>query len=166
MTRKRSSYRARGVNPSAHLVAMQGAARLSLDDRTVWALQLDGAIQAVRVARAAESDWRCIFDCVNLVEEWCRMRLARDEDGVVERAQEAIVGILDRQRTTGTRAARAAELQALQALQQAWIDLLAGVTHAERFRAEERVARRVQAAVRGCMGPGVRVIEPVNGVHA
>lgn len=166
MSRKRSRYRPRGVNLSAHVMAMHGAARLSVDDRTVWALQLDAAIQAVRVARAGESDWCCIFDAVNLIEEWCRMKIARDDDGLVERAQEAIVAILDRQRTTGTRAARAAELQALQALQQAWIDLLAGVTHAERFRAEERVARRVQAAVRGCMGPGVRVIEPVKGVHA
>jgi len=166
MTRKRSSYRARGVNMAAHLVAMQGAARLSLDDRTVWALQLDGAIQAVRVAQAAESEWRCIFDAVNLVEEFCRMRLARDDGGVVERAQDACVAILDRQRASGTRAARAAELQALQALQLAWIDLLAGVTHAERYRAEERVARRVQAAVRGCIGPGVRVVEPVRGVRA
>lgn len=166
MSRKRSSYRPRGVNLSAHLMAMHGAARLSVDDRTVWALQLDAAIQAVRVARAGESDWCCIFDAVNLIEEWCRMKIARDDDNLVERAQEAIVAIHDRQRATGTRAARAAELQALQALQQAWIDLLAGVTHAERYRAEERVARRVQAAVRGCMGPGVRVIEAVEGVHA
>ena len=158
--RKRSTYRPRGINPAAHLVAMQGAARLSLDDRTVWALQLDGAIQAVRVARAAESDWRCIFDAVNLVEEFCRMRLARDEGGVVERAQEACVAILDRQRATGTRAARAAELRALQALQEAWIDLLAGVTHAERFRADERVARRVRAALAGQAPAGAQVIEP------
>ena len=158
--RKRSTYRPRGVNPAAHLMAMQGAARLSLDDRTVWALQLDGAIQSVRVARAAESDWRCIFDAVNLVEEFCRMRLARDEGGLVERAQEACVAILDRQRATGTRAARAAELQALQALQEAWIDLLASVTHAERFAADERVARRVRAALAGHAPAGARVIEP------
>jgi len=158
--RKRSAYRPRGVNPAAHLVAMQGACRLSLDDRTVWALQLAGAIDAVRRAQAAEADWRCIFDCVNLVEEFCRMRLARDEGGVVDRAQKACVAILDRQRATGTRAARAAELQALAALQEAWINLLAGVTHAERFAAGERVARRVRAALAGHAPQGARVIEP------
>lgn len=141
-------------------MAMQGACRLSLDDRTVWALQLAGAIDAVRRAQAAEADWRCIFDAVNLVEEFCRMRLARDEGGVVACAQEACVAILDRQRATGTRAARAAELQALAALQEAWIDLLAGVTHAERFAADERVARRVRAALAGHAPQGARVIEP------
>lgn len=158
--RKRSAYRPRGVNPAAHLVAMQGACRLSLDDRTVWALQLAGAIDAVRRAQAAEADWRCIFDCVNLVEEFVRMRLARDDGGVVERAQEACVAILDRQRATGTRAARAAELQALAALQEAWIFLLENVTHAERFAAGERVARRVRAALAGHAPQGARVIEP------
>ena len=158
--RKRSAYRPRGVNPAAHLVAMQGACRLSLDDRTVWALQLAGAIDAVRRAQAAEADWSCIFDCVNLVEEFVLMRLARDDGGVVERAQEACVAILDRQRATGTRAARAAELQALAALQEAWIFLLENVTHAERFAAGERVARRVRAALAGHAPQGARVIEP------
>ena len=158
--RKRSAYRPRGVNLRAHLMAMQGACRISLDDRTVWALKLDGAIGAVRRARATEADWSLIFDAVNLVEEFCRMRLARDEGGVVERAQEACIAILDRQRATGTRAARAAELQALAALQEAWIFLLENVTHAQRFAADERVARRVRAALAGHAPEGARVIEP------
>jgi hypothetical protein len=40
MTRKRSTYRPRGVNPTAHLVSIRGAALLTRDDRTVWALQI------------------------------------------------------------------------------------------------------------------------------
>lgn len=158
--RKRSCYRPRGVNPLAHLTALQGAARLSLDDRTVWALELAGAIDAVRQARAGEGEWTAIFDAVNLVEEFCRMRLARDQGGLVQAAQDACVAVLDRQRDSGVRAARAAELQALAALQEAWIDLLAGVTHAERFEAGERVARRVRAALAGNGPRGARLVQP------
>ena len=50
--RKRSTYRPRGINPTAHLMAIHGAALLSKDDRTVWALELRGALDAVREARA------------------------------------------------------------------------------------------------------------------
>ena len=48
----------------------------------------------------------------------------------------------------------------LAALQEAWITLLEGVTHAERFQADERVARRVRAALAGHAPQGARVIEP------
>lgn len=158
--RKRSAYRPRPINPLAHQMAMHGAAKLTASDRLIWAVELDEAIGAVRRGAVGDAHWRVIFDAVNLVEEFVRMRLARDEHGVVQAAQEACVAILDRQRTTGKRAARAAELQALSALAMAWIDLLKGVTHAECDAAEERVARRVRAALAGQAPEGARVIQP------
>jgi len=156
--RKRSTYRPRGVNPTAHLVAMRGAALLSRDDRTVWALELRGALDAVREARATKAHWDTVFDSVNLAEELVRVRLASDPSGVISDAQQACADIIQRQQTTGTRAARAGELAALWDLEAAMIDILAGITHAERFRAEERIRARIAAALAGGM-PGAIVVE-------
>ncbi len=159
--RKRSKYRPRPVNPEAHLVAMMGAAWLSRNDQTVWALQIDSAVTAVARGQAGEAEWRCIFDSVNLVEELVRMRLASDPAGLVQAAQDACLAILDRQRDSGKRAVRAGELAALQELRAAWVSLMANITQGERFRAGEAVARRVRHALAGGM-PGARMVEPLK----
>jgi hypothetical protein len=156
--RKRSAYRPRGINPTAHLVAIHGAALLSKDDRTVWALQMRGALDAVREARASKAHWDTIFDSVNLAEELVRARLASDPSRVISDAQQACADIIQRMQTTGTRAARSGELAALWDLEAAMIDILAGITHAERYRAEERIRARTRAALAGGM-PGATVID-------
>ena len=158
MTRKRSSYRPRGVNPTAHLVAIHGAALLGRDDRTIWALQMRDALEAVARGKAQRQHWGVIFDSVNLAEELCRMRLASDPDGVIAGAQAACAEIIQRQQTTGTRAVRAGELAALRCLEVAMIDILATVTHSERFRAEETIRARTRAAQAGGI-PGAVVID-------
>jgi hypothetical protein len=160
MSRKRSRYRPRGINPQAHVMAMQGAALLSLADRERWALQLLLALDDVRRGQAGEQAWTEIFNTINLAEALVLQRVARDPQGTVRAAQDACVAILERQRTTGTRAARAGELAALRELQAAWVDLLGGITHSERFAAEELVQRRTKAALAGGMGPAVMVVEP------
>ena len=161
MTRKRSRYRPRPVNPEAHLVAIQGASLLSLDDRARWALTLDAAIQAVRTGTATEADWRTLFDAVNLVEQLVLMRLARDPAGLVQAAQDACTAIIDRQRTSGVRAARAAELGALADMRAAWVTLMDGITHAQRFAADEAVARRVRRALAGAE-PTARLVQALE----
>ena len=160
MTRKRSKYRPYGVNPSAHLVAIQGAAWISRDDQTVWALALDDAVRAVARGQATQAHWREIFDSVNLVEQLVLMRKAQDPDGLVQAAQNACLAMIDRQRTTGTRAARASELAALDALRAGWVTLMGGITQSERYQAGEAVARRVKAALAGGVA-GARVVEAV-----
>ena len=160
MTRKRSKYRPYGVNPSAHLVAIQGAAWISRDDQTVWALALDDAVRAVARGQASQAHWSEIFDSVNLVEQLVRMRKAQDPNGLVQAAQDACVAMIDRQRDTGTRAARASELAALDALRAGWVTLMGGITQAERFEAGERVKRRVRHALAGGM-PQARVVGAV-----
>ncbi len=159
--RKRSKYRPKPVNPTAHLVALMGVAWLSQDDQTAWALQIDAAVTAVARGKATEADWRCIFDSVNLVEELVRMRLASDPAGLVQTAQDACVAILDRQRGQGTRAVRAGELAALQELRAAWVSLMSGITQAERFRAGEAVEKRTRQALAGGL-PGAKVIQPLG----
>ena len=159
MTRKRSTYRPRGVNPTAHLVAITGAALLSRDDRTVWALQMYDALDAVARGKAQRQQWGVIFDAVNLAEELVRMGLAADPDGIISGAQAACAEIIRRQQATGTRAVRAGELAALRCLEVAMIDILAAVTHSERFRAEERIRARTREAQAGRI-PGATVIDP------
>jgi uncharacterized protein (UPF0147 family) len=165
MTRKRSKYRPRGVNPTAHLVAMMGVSWLSRDDQTLWALAIDDAVRAVARGQASQAHWREIFDAVNLVEQLVIMRKAQDPHGLVQAAQDACEAILDRQRATGVRAARAAELAALHELRAGWVELMSGISQAERFAAGEAVAHRVRRALAGGE-PGARVVHPPQEVTA
>lgn len=158
MTRKRSTYRPRGVNPTAHLMAITGATLLGRDDRTVWALQMYDALDAVARGKAQRQHWGTIFDAVNLAEELTRMGLAADPDGIIREAQEACAEIMRRQQATDTRAVRAGELAALRCLESAIIDILAAVTHSERFRAEERIRARAATARAGGIA-GAEVID-------
>lgn len=156
--RKRSKYRPRPVNPQAHLVAIQGAAWLSVDDQTVWALEMDAAITAVARGQATSREWKVIFDSVNLVEALVRMRRAHDPCGLVDAAQEACVAILDRQRDTDSRAVRASELAALHDLRAGWVTLMSGITQSDRFQAGELVQRKVHHALAGGI-PQARIID-------
>jgi uncharacterized protein (UPF0147 family) len=165
MTRKRSRYRPRGVNPTAHLVAIQGVSWLSRDDQTLWALAIDDAVRAVARGQASQAHWREIFDAVNLVEQLVIMRKAQDPHGLVQAAQDACEAILDRQRATGVRAAHASELAALHELRAGWVELMSGITQAERFAAGEAVAHTVRRALAGGE-PGARVVHPPQEVTA
>jgi hypothetical protein len=144
---------------------MMGVSWLSRDDQTLWALAIDDAVRAVARGQASQAHWREIFDAVNLVEELVRMRKAQDPHGLVQVAQDACEAILDRQRATGVRAARASELAALHELRAGWVELMSGITQAERFAAGEAVAHRVRRALAGGE-PGARVVHPPQEVTA
>ncbi|MFO0439146.1 MAG: hypothetical protein ACK51Q_00625 [Betaproteobacteria bacterium] len=161
MTRKRSRYRPRGVNPTAHLVAIQGVAWISRDDQTLWALAIDDAVRAVARGQASQAQWRDILDAVNLGEQLVIMRTAHDPGRIVQAAQDACVAILDRQRETGVRAARASELAALHELRAGWVELRSGITQAERFAAGEAVQHRVRRALAGAE-PAARLVQPLE----
>lgn len=156
-TKPRKAYRPGRVNPLAMLAAMQGAALLTLDDRLTWQNELHDALTAVRTGTAKKAQWAALFDAINITEELCRMRLAQDTANVVGTAQDAVAAILDRQRDTGVRAARASELQALRELVSEFADLMAGITHRDKFAAEARVAERVRRVL--AQPDGVRVID-------
>jgi hypothetical protein len=118
-------------------------------------------VRAVARGQASQAQWREIFDAVNLVEELVRMRKAHDPGRIVQAAQDACEAILDRQRATGVRAARAAELAALHALRAGWVELMSGITQAERFAAGEAVQHRVRRALAGAE-PTARVVQPLE----
>jgi hypothetical protein len=161
-TRKpRKAYRRRPLNNLATLMAMQGACLLSVEDRMGWQDLLHDALTAVRTGVADRAQWASLFDAINLVEELCRMGLAKDTADVVPTAQAAVCAILDRLQATGVRSARAAELQALRDLVSAFADLMAGITHKERFDAEARVAERVRRVLsqKPAAGADVRIFD-------
>lgn len=155
--KRNKRYRPYGINLTVHEVAIQGASRLSLDDRLAWGLALEAAISAIRTATATEADWSTVFDGVNLVEQLVRMRLAPDTDGLVQAAQDACVAITDRQRATGVRAARATELAALTDLRASFVGLMDGISHSERLAADNAVKRRRHHALAGGI-PGARLV--------
>lgn len=158
---RRKAYRPRPVNPEAHLVAIQGVSWLSQDDQVKWALDIDDAVRAVARGQASQAHWREIFDAVNLVEQLVIMRKAQDPHGLVQAAQDACEAILDRQRATGVRAARASELAALHELRAGWVELMSGITQAERFAAGEAVQHRVRRALAGAE-PAARLVQPLE----
>lgn len=156
MRKKKATPRGH-INPMAHLTTMMGVSLLSKDDRTVWALEMRAALDAVREAKATRDHWNTIFNSVNLAEEFSRMGLVTDPDGILKEAERACEQIIKRQKT-GVRSVRASELSALRALESAMIDVLGSVTNSERFNAEERVRARMQAALNGSV-PGAVVLE-------
>lgn len=158
--RKRSAYRPRGINPTAHMMAMQGACRLNADDAAQRAVRVRMALDVISRGRGTTADWRELFDAVNLAEELVRMRLVpREAQDTVSQVQAVVVAVLDRQRATGTRALRAPELATLRDFSADWADVCGGITHRELFEAEERVARRVRRVLAGHVHAGERVVE-------
>ena len=150
-SRPRKKYRPFGVNFQSHIVAMHGAALLSLDDRTTWAVELDAAITDVGRGVATLEQWDAIFAAVALAEQLVRDGVARDTGGVIAAAQQACIDILGR---TSSRAVKASELAALRDLQANWVALLDNITHTQKSQAEERIAIRKKSS------PNVKVKQP------
>jgi hypothetical protein len=146
--RKRSSYRPRHVNPTAHLMAMMGACALSRDDVLIRADNLRAKVELVAQGKATQDDWRWIFDCLNAVEELCLMKIARGLE-VVESVQELMAEVLDRQKTTGTKALRASELAALRDFAADYTAILSGVTQQQYMTAQRRVEDRIRRVLSG-----------------
>ena len=141
--RKRSSYRPKGSNPKAYLMAIQGAAKLDITDVLKFVAPLDAAVEAARQAKATKEHWQSVFNAINLVEELVRKKVAQDEDGAIEGIQQAVIDALDRLKRTGSKTLKAQEINALMDLLGLYSELLAGITHSELFDAQEKVSRRI-----------------------
>jgi hypothetical protein len=67
----------------------------------------------------------------------------KDPDGIAAQAEQTCIAILDRYGKR-TRAVRAQELSDLRVMYQAWSAAISSITQAEKFQAEERIARRLE----------------------
>lgn len=160
--RKRSSYRPKGVNPTAHLMAMMGAAALSPTDVLIRAERVRLAVDQACMGQATPADWRQVFDAVNMAEQFIRMRIAQGKE-VVEDLQTKIEAIHDRQRATGTRALHADERATLRDFAADYATILSGVTQQQYMQAQRGVEERVRRILSGERIPAsVRVVEAVE----
>ena len=146
--RKRSSYRPKGVNPLAYKMAMQGAQCLSVSDALVRAERVRLAVEDAAQGKATVSQWRDIFDAVNMSEAWMRARVATGLD-MIEALQQSIETIMDRQKATKTTALYAHELAALRDFAADYAGLLQGVTHQEYYQAQTMVENRTRRILAG-----------------
>lgn len=140
----------------AHIMAMQGVAKLSVDDVLRFVFPVDIAVKNARDGTIDKQGWQSIFDAINMLEALIRMRVAHDEDQMIYDWQQAIIEILNRTRETGVKALEPEEVEMLMELRAVYADVLAGITHSQYYNALETVHRRL---VR------VRGQRPSKGVH-
>jgi len=157
----RKRYRPRGVSPISWQIAIQGSCLLSKADQDSRVNLLADAIEKIGKGEGTKQIWQAVFDCMNMLEAFSRMpKVMRNANDYIESMQAVIVGLLDRQKQTGTKALYPSELADLRGLVEVWRDLLSTVTHAEYFQAEERTHQRLKAIL-GSKTRGVRVVEVV-----
>lgn len=158
----RKKYRPYGVNPTAHLMAMMGAAAMSKADVIQRASNLRDAVEAASRGQADKAAWRLVFDCINVVEQLARMKVVQGLD-VIEELQATVAGVMDRQRETGTRALRASELAALRNFAADYTAILSGVTQQQYMQAQKGVEDRIRRILSGERIPAsLRVVEAVE----
>lgn len=139
--KKRSKYKPKPINPQAHVLAMLGAARLSVTDVLKWSEPVRVAVEDVAKGVATVQSWREIFDAVNVTEELIRAKVAQ---GCIEDVQAVMVAVLDRARATGVKAVRASELAELRGFASDYATVLSGVTNQQLDQAVTAVRSRVQ----------------------
>jgi hypothetical protein len=155
----RKKYRPYGVNPTAHVMAMMGAACMSKTDALTRADRLAQCVEKASRAEASLNDWRHLFDCVNITEELCKAKVAQGLE-VIEALQVVIADIHDRHKATGTRSLRAAELAALRDFAADYAAIISGVTQQQYMQAQCKVEDRVRRILSGERIPAsVRVVE-------
>jgi len=159
--RKRSSYRPRNVNPTAHVMAMMGAACLSKDDVIKRGMNLRDAVERASRAQATKDDWRLIFDCINVIEQLARMKVVQGLD-VLEALQATVLQIMDRQRSAGIKALRSSELADLRGFAADYATVLSGVTQQQYMNAQRAVEDRIRRLLSSETIPAsVHVVEAV-----
>ena len=156
--RKRSSYRPKGANPLAYLVGLQGASLLSKEDAIVLTMPVHLAVDAIRMGKATNEEWRTVTCAINVTEELIRMKVAQDADGAIEALQETISSAHHRIRATNSPTLWGDEVRALLDFAATYSELLSGVTQSELFQAQDRTYQRMLRVLGGQKQVGVRVL--------
>ena len=154
----RKKYKPRHVNPTAYLLAFQGAALLSENDRLQRTNRIAAAVEVACMGAATRDHWALIVDSLNMAEMFARHKVAAGLDAIYA-MQETVETILDRQKATGQKALRREEQEDLRAFAEAYAELLAGVTHRQYFQAQEAAENRARRILAGERIPAGRVLE-------
>ena len=156
----RKKYKPQPVNPTVYLLAMQGASRLSEQDRLERTNRLATAIEVACMGCAERQHCALIVDSLNMAEMFARHKVAAGMEAI-EELQVVVETILNRQRDTGAKALRRDEQESLRAYAEAYTELLAGVTHRQYFLAQQAAENRARRILAGERVPAGRVIEVV-----
>lgn len=144
---KRKAYRPKQVNPSAHIVAFQGAFTLSKPDQLKQAMNLATAVSNISKTGGLKEDWMIVFDVINVCNVTnAEGRLMNGGDDFIDGCMDMVTEAMER-RKDGILSLRASELQMLRDLQTLWADLLSTMTYSDWARITKRTALRVAAAV-------------------
>lgn len=155
---RKKKYKPRPINPLAYKVAMQGAAKLTVDDVLRFVLPVDVAVNNARKGEIDKQGWQSIFNAINMLEAFIRMKVAFDKDGAIEHLQQTIITILDRTKQRGTKALYAEEISVLMDLRAMYAEVLAAVTHSQFFDAEEIVQKRLSRVMSEKPPRGVYIV--------
>lgn len=158
---KRKRYRQKPVNPNVIAIAGVGQSKLTTEDQEARIAPAKLALEQITKGQASQADWQAIFDVINMLDRFVKMpTVMRNGKDYLNTMQGVVVGILDRQKATGTKALYPGELEDLRGLVEFWAELLSTVTHREYSMAEERAHARLVSVLRAKKPiQGVRVCE-------
>lgn len=158
---KRKRYRQKPVNLNVLALAGIGQSKLTTEDQEARIAPPRIALEQITKGQASQDDWQAIFDVINMLDRFVKMpTVMRHGLDYLNTMQGVVVGILDRQKATGTKAIYPGELEDLRGLVDLWAELLATVTHREYSLAEDRAHARLVSVLRSKKPvPGVRVCE-------
>lgn len=158
---KKKAYRPKGVNVMAHLTAMGGARRFTPDEQLKRAARVRCSVEELIACKPSREAWADVADTLNLIEALAYVGLVRHARDFIGQQQDHIITAMDRQKSTGSNVLLPVECTLLRDLAATWAEVLAEVTYRQFFEAEERVIRKVQAALRRGSHDGLRVLEVV-----
>lgn len=161
MSKPRKKYRQKPVNLNVLALAGIGQSKLTQDDQEERIAPARVALEQITKGQASKADWQAIFDVINMLDRFVRMpTVMRHGRDYLNTIQGVVCTILDRQKSTGTKALYPSELEDLRGLVELWADLLSTVTHREYSMAEERAHARLVSVLRAKKPiQGVRVCE-------
>lgn len=160
--RPRKAYKPKHINPLAHMLGMQGAKRLDIDEQVTRAEMLRGAVDAIASGEVEQGQWQKVFAVVNLLAALGDLPSSplKGAEDFISRAQDTIADAMDRIRDTGSPTLHAEEAALLRDLQSLWADVLAVISRRELFQAAEKVQVNYQRACSAKVLPaGTRVVK-------
>lgn len=161
MSKPRKRYRPKPVNPNVLALAGIGQSKLTPEDQEARIAPSCLALEQITKGQASQADWQAIFDVINMLDRFVKMpTVMRHGKDYLNTMQGVVVTILDRQKSTGTKAIHPGELEDLRGLVDLWSELLATVTYREYSMAEDRAHARLVSVLRSKKAqPGVRICE-------
>lgn len=155
---KKKKYSPKPVDPFAHWVALMGVQKMSVDDVLRAVLPVDVAVDEARKGTINKQGWQAIFNAINMIEAFIKMKIVADEDGAHEHLQETVAQILDRAKNSGTKTLYAEEINTLIDLRATYAQVLSVITQSQFFDAEEIVRKRLASVVQSNPPKGVYII--------